>query len=197
MRSVQRGNEVSHRSMGVPQSGAMGLSASFLALLIAGCAGNGGAGNLADASAVLAPTAGHQARGVASLTQEKDRVVIRVHVSGLNPNQEHGIHIHETGDCSAPDASSAGGHWNPSALPHGPQYGQHHAGDLPSLRADGQGVADVNFEVRGAVAAPNGAGLLGKAIVVHASPDDYVSQPAGNSGARIACGVIVTPALRS
>jgi superoxide dismutase, Cu-Zn family len=120
-------------------------------------------------------------------------VVVRADVAGLTPNREHGFHVHEKGDCSAPDASSAGEHLNPDAKPHGSPQGVHHAGDLPSLKADASGVASVSFEVKGSLLGAGAQDLMGKALVVHADPDDYSSQPAGNSGRRIACGVIATP----
>ncbi len=83
---------------------------------------------------------------------------------------------------------SAGGHFNPNGKPHGPPSGEHHAGDLPSLKADGAGTATIDSRVRGLVGGPTE--FAGKALVVHVSPDDYTTQPTGNSGARIACGVI-------
>ncbi|HZX81222.1 MAG TPA: superoxide dismutase family protein [Lysobacter sp.] len=113
-------------------------------------------------------------------------------IGGLAPGSTHGIHVHEKGDCSAADASSAGGHFNPAGRPHGNPQGQaRHAGDLPNITAGSDGVARVNLHVHGitlgGAAATN---VLDRAVVVHAQADDYASQPAGNSGARIACGVI-------
>lgn len=146
------------------------------------------------AVAMLNPTSGQQANGMVRLAQEGDRVVVRARVSGLAPNSEHGFHVHEKGDCSAPDASSAGEHLNPQGKPHGPPMGEHHTGDLPSLKADASGVATTNFEVKGTLLGAGATDLIGKALVVHADPDDYMTQPSGNSGKRIACGVIASPA---
>lgn len=146
------------------------------------------------AVATLAPASGSQVQGTVRFMQEQDRVVVQARVSGLAPNSEHGFHVHEKGDCSAPDASSAGGHFNPDGKPHGSPTGAHHAGDLPSLKADASGTAQASFEIKGTLLGTGAQDLLGKAVVVHADPDDYASQPAGNSGARIACGVIATPA---
>jgi superoxide dismutase, Cu-Zn family len=146
------------------------------------------------AIAMLNPTNGNQANGVVRLAQEGEHVVVRARVTGLAPNSEHGFHVHEKGDCSAPDASSAGGHLDPQGKPHGPQHADHHAGDLPSLKADASGVAATSFEVQGTLLGAGAADLIGKALVVHADPDDFMSQPAGNSGPRIACGVIASPA---
>ncbi len=146
------------------------------------------------ATAVLKPASGSQVNGTASMTQEGDHVVVRATFSGLTPNREHGFHVHEKGDCSSPDASSAGGHFNPTHEPHGPLSGNHHAGDLPSLKADSSGNASTTFDVKGLLLGSGATDLMGKALVVHADPDDHISQPAGNSGARVACGVIATPA---
>jgi Cu-Zn family superoxide dismutase len=104
--------------------------------------------------------------------------------------------VHEKGDCSAPDATSAGAHLNPTGKPHGRQDAEHHAGDLPGLKADADGVALVRLRVEGNVLGGGPADLAGKALVVHASADDYATQPTGNSGARIACGVISSVAGR-
>lgn len=145
------------------------------------------------AVAMLNPTQGERANGIVRLVQEGDRVVLRARVSGLAPGREHGFHVHEKGDCSAPDASSAGEHLNPQGKPHGPQHAEHHAGDLPSLKADAGGVAATSFEVKGTLLGAGAADLLGKALVVHADPDDYMTQPSGNAGRRIACGVIASP----
>lgn len=145
------------------------------------------------AAADLKPTQGHQAMGTLSLTPDKHGVRIAGSIKGLTPNAEHGFHVHEKGDCSAPDGSSAGGHFNPDAQPHGKpgDSGAHHLGDVPSVRANAQGVAQVDVRVSGATLRTNDANdIVGKALVVHEKPDDYKSQPAGNSGNRIACGVI-------
>lgn len=113
-------------------------------------------------------------------------------VGGLQRNSAHGLHVHETGDCGAADASSAGPHFNPAARPHGrPDAGAHHAGDLPNVTAGPDGVARINIHVDGlTLGGAPATNVLGRALVLHAQPDDYASQPAGNSGSRIACGVI-------
>ena len=111
-------------------------------------------------------------------------------VAGLKPNQQHGFHVHEKGDCSSGDGISAGGHLNPDGKPHGPPNAPHHAGDIPSLQADASGVATVHVLVEGSVLGTGPGGFAGKGLIVHAGPDDYTTQPTGNSGARVACGVI-------
>jgi len=164
--------------------------------LLAACAmpsssSSGAAGPYVVAS--LAPTAGNQASGTVWFVQQGPQVLVRGRVTGLKPNQEHGFHVHEKGDCSAPDATSAGGHFNPDGKPHGPQGAPHHAGDLPALKADASGAANIRATIDGSVLAGANA-LAGKGVIVHANPDDYTTQPTGNSGGRIACGVIGTAA---
>ena len=129
--------------------------------------------------------------GQVLIQQVPTGVVIDVDVKGLTPGW-HGMHIHEKGDCSAVDASSAGGHFNPTAAPHGRmETTPHHAGDMDNIVADGEGVAHVNMHVSGVTL---GGGLptdiAGRALVVHAKADDYHSQPSGDAGSRVACGVI-------
>lgn len=145
-----------------------------------------------SATAQLAATQGNTAHGALTLSQSPEGVHITGTVQGLAPNGQFGFHIHEKGDCSAPDASSAGAHFNPDDQPHGDPSGEaHHAGDMLNLQADAEGTAQVDTIVRGVALHP-GAGhdIVGKAIVVHERADDYTSQPSGNSGNRIACGVI-------
>ena len=166
----------------------------FGTLLVGGCA-------LSPASspyvvAVLQPTRGNTAAGTIWFVQQGPQVLIRGQVSGLAPNQEHGFHVHEKGDCSSGDGMSAGGHLNPNGKPHGAPPAEHHAGDLPALKADAAGKAQVNLKIPGSVLGAGPADFSGKALVVHVSPDDYVTQPTGNSGARIACGVISASAGR-
>ena len=146
----------------------------------------------AGAAANLAATQGNTASGSLTLTADGSAVHIMGALSGLKPNSEFGFHIHEKGDCSAPDASSAGGHFNPTNAQHGdPQGETHHAGDMLNAKSDAQGMAQVHATATGVTVGggqPND--IIGKAIVLHEKADDYKSQPAGDSGARIACGVI-------
>jgi Cu-Zn family superoxide dismutase len=147
----------------------------------------------AQARADLLPKSGSSVSGAVQFAQHGDRVYVTGEVRGLKPNAEHGFHLHERGDCSAADATSAGGHFNPGAKPHGMfGQGEHHGGDLPNLKADASGVAQVRVTLN-AVSVSGAAdnGVIGRSVVVHRDPDDYKSQPAGNSGPRIACAVIV------
>ena len=145
------------------------------------------------ARVVLAPTEGHAAAGELMLQPVDGGLRVTGTITGLTSGAQHGFHVHETGDCSAPDASSAGGHFNPHGAAHGDRDGggEHHAGDMPNLVADASGNASVDGLVDGLEVGTGGANdVLGKAVVVHLQADDYASQPAGNAGARIACGVI-------
>lgn len=148
------------------------------------------------AAAQIAPTQGNTASGSISVSAEDNAVRLTGAIQGLKPNSEFGFHIHEKGDCSAPDASSAGGHFNPATVGHGhPEGDTHHAGDMLNIKSDAQGVAQVDTRARGATLhSGQPTDVLGKAVVVHEAPDDYTSQPSGNSGARIACGVITVQA---
>lgn len=173
--------------MRLPKSALIPVLAS--AALLAACASTPPA---PAASATLAPTKGNAVSGKVEFTPSGNKVLVTAQVSGLKPNSEHGFHIHEKGDCSAPDATSAGGHFNPGGAPHA-HHGQptRHAGDLPNLKADAAGNAVFRFETE-LVSLVKGAAndITGRSVVVHANPDDYASQPAGNSGPRVACGVI-------
>lgn len=175
-----------------------GLAALFTlaaAAALAACSMTGpSASSGPRAMAPLQAKGGSQVGGTIFFNQQPGGVRVVARVTGLKPNQEHGFHIHEKGDCSAPDAMSAGGHFNPSGQPHGPQAMAHHGGDMPSLQADAAGNAEATFMIEGVSLAGVADGVIGKAVVVHAQPDDYKTQPTGNSGGRIACGVIAAAA---
>ena len=142
------------------------------------------------ASASLAPTKGNQASGTVSFVQHGETVVVEAHLVGLSPGL-HGFHIHEKGDCTAPDASSAGGHFNPHKASHGgPDAAPRHAGDLGNVTADAAGVAQYKVEVSGISLGTGADSIIGRAVIVHGNPDDLRSQPAGNAGPRLACGLI-------
>lgn len=150
------------------------------------------AGSAARAHAVLASASNSDVSGTLSFASTGEGVRITGSITGLKPDSTHGFHIHEHGDCSTPDASSAGGHFNPTQQPHGhPDEGQRHAGDLPNQQANAEGVATVDVLAKDIQLGTGGdTDVLGGAVIVHAQPDDYSSQPSGNAGARIACGVI-------
>lgn len=142
-------------------------------------------------TATLAPTAGNRTAGAATFTPNGDKVRVVAKVTGLTPGA-HGFHIHEKGDCSAADATSAGGHFNPTGQPHGnPAAGAHHGGDMPMLEADASGNATLDVTLDTITIGTGANGIVGRSIIVHKDADDYKTQPTGNSGARVACGVIV------
>jgi superoxide dismutase, Cu-Zn family len=143
------------------------------------------------ASAQLQQTTGNSTTGSATFTQVGDKVRVVANVSGLNPGQEHAFHIHEAGDCSSGDGMSAKGHFNPYGKPHGnPATSEHHAGDMPALKADAGGNATLDTTLEVMTVKPGPASIVGRGLIVHAGPDDYTTQPTGNAGARLACGVI-------
>lgn len=149
----------------------------------------GHASGKAMAIAVVAPTQGNGARGTVTFSQQAGGVRVVAELTGLTPGQ-HGFHIHEKGDCSAPDGASAGGHFNPTGMQHGaPTAGMRHAGDFGNIEANAQGVAHYDrVDTMITLDGPNT--IIGRGIIVHGKPDDLTSQPAGNAGPRVACGVI-------
>lgn len=153
------------------------------ASLLGGCALFG---SNPAATAKLEARSGSQVAGSIGISEIPGGLRLMADVSGLTPGA-HGFHVHESGDCSAPDASSAKGHYNPGSKPHGHHAGMNrHMGDMPNLIADGDGKVRVSMDILGLKLAD----IVGRSIVIHADPDDYQSQPAGNSGKRVACGTI-------
>lgn len=157
------------------------------ALTLAACASS------PDAIAKIQSRSAGAVVGSAVFVAEGEGVTMTLAVEGLTPGL-HGIHMHEKGDCSAADGTSAGPHWNPSKSAHGdPGGAAHHAGDMGNLTAGTDGRATLTFTnpdwTLGAESSTTSE-VIGRAIIVHASPDDF-SQPAGNAGARLGCGVVV------
>ena len=144
------------------------------------------------AEAILLDSVGRRV-GVATFVEREDGVSIGVSVTGL-PAGKHGLHIHETGICDAPSFESAGGHFAPDSRQHGSEAaGGPHAGDLPNLDVGEHGTGRLGTHSDRVTLDDGDNSLLegdGTALVVHAGPDDYRSQPSGNAGSRIACGVI-------
>jgi Cu-Zn family superoxide dismutase len=139
----------------------------------------------------LAPSSGSNVSGTVTFTQQGNGVRVVAHLTGLSEGT-HGFHIHEKGDCSAPDASSAGGHFNPFGHDHGAPAAatdKRHAGDLGNIEAKASGKAD--YERTDTVLSFTGeASILGRSVIVHEKADDLTTQPTGNAGGRVACGVI-------
>ncbi len=161
-------------------------------VLLAACSGgNNIFAKKQSATAILAPTKGNAVSGTVNFTQKGDVVLVEAKVNGLKPNGTNGIHIHEKGNCSAADASSAGGHFNPTSSQHGgPTGATRHGGDLGNLKADANGYAQLSEEVSGLALGADPNSIIGRAVIVHAGADDLKTQPSGNSGARVACGLI-------
>ena len=191
--TAQRRSPLSTRSLSALALGA--------ALLTTGCAMSVNTSEAHDHAAMsmapgqmavasLGPTQGNNARGLIMFHAMGDHLMVHAQLSGLKPGAEHGFHLHEKGDCASTDGTSAGGHFNPDGQPHGPQGAAHHAGDMPALKADADGKVDVKFMLHGPTLTAGPASINGRSVIVHANPDDYTTQPTGNSGARIACGVI-------
>jgi Cu-Zn family superoxide dismutase len=137
-------------------------------------------------------TKGNVATGTLQLLQIGDKVSVRGQIAGLRANGEHGFHTHEKGDCSSGDGLGTGGHFNPASKSHGMHgHGEMHAGDMPSLKANANGVAVVNFETSNISLLEGGStNAIGRGMIIHRDADDYKTQPTGNSGPRISCGVI-------
>jgi Cu-Zn family superoxide dismutase len=145
--------------------------------------------SVSQAVAVLSPTDGNEARGVVTFTRTDAGVTIVADMVGLEPGP-HGFHIHEFGDCSAADGTSAGGHFNPEGTDHaGPDHSVRHVGDLGNITADEDGTA--HHELTDAHIAFSGPhSIIGRGVIIHAGEDDLTSQPTGAAGARVACGVV-------
>ena len=141
------------------------------------------------ATVALRPTQGSTVEGAVTFTRTAGGVAVSGKLTGLTPGK-HGFHIHEFGDCSAPDGASAGGHFNPAGHPHaGPTDAAHHAGDLGNIEAAADGTATV--DLKDAQMALDGAQtIVGRGVIVHAKADDLKTQPTGDAGGRLACGVI-------
>lgn len=141
-------------------------------------------------TATIVATEGHRAEGVVNFRRSGDGIVVSATVEGLEPNNRHGFHIHQFGDCTAPDATSAGGHFNPTGERHGGRHSEErHLGDLGNLEANDQGVAVLEY-IDERLSMEGVQSILGRGIIVHAQADDYETQPTGDAGGRIGCGVI-------
>jgi Cu-Zn family superoxide dismutase len=140
------------------------------------------------AMAQLEPKSGSDVSGLVAFRQVGDEVLVTGMIKNLKPGK-HGLHIHEKGDCSAPDAASAGPHFNPTNQHHGgPTTAEHHAGDLGNVEATSSGIVQLNSKVKLSLTGKDS--IIGKSVVVHEGEDDLKTDPAGNSGARVACGEI-------
>jgi Cu-Zn family superoxide dismutase len=145
-----------------------------------------------SAKVEMQATKGNAATGTLQLLQKGDKVLVRGQIAGLRANGEHGFHLHEKGDCSSGDGMGTGGHFNPTSQSHGMHgHGEIHAGDMPALKANANGVAVVDFETSSiSLLDGNPTNAVGRGLIIHRDADDFKTQPTGNSGPRISCGVV-------
>lgn len=146
--------------------------------------------NRPTATATLAPTANNTAGGTVRMVQLADGSVdVTVDLANVPPGV-HGFHVHEKGDCGD-NGNAAGGHFNPTGTPHGaPNAAQKHAGDFGNVTADANGRVSTRFNTRSIQVEAGDNSAVGRAMILHANPDDLTTQPTGNAGGRIACGVV-------
>jgi len=146
-------------------------------------------GGITRCIAVLHPTKGNSVSGIVKFEAVEGGVHIIADLTGLTPGK-HGFHIHEFGDCSSDDGSSAGGHFNPNGMPHSmPASEQRHVGDLGNIEADKDGKAHLDY-VDSMISFSGKNSIVGRGVIVHEKEDDLKTQPTGAAGARVACGVI-------
>lgn len=141
------------------------------------------------AIAVISPTKGNTTRGIVTFSAVEGGIKVVAHLTGLTPGK-HGFHIHEYGDCSADDGSSAGGHFNPTGMQHSmPSSDKRHEGDMGNIEAGKSGEAHLEY-IDHAMSFSGEKSIIGHAVIVHEKEDDLKSQPAGAAGSRIGYGVI-------
>jgi Cu-Zn family superoxide dismutase len=162
------------------------LSLTLCGSLLAACGSSG-----PSATATLESRSGSTATGTATFTLDGSKVTMTLTASKLTAGA-HAVHLHDVGDCSAADATSAGGHWNPTQMMHGNATGgAHHAGDIGNLTAGADGSATLTFTTtEWTIGTGTNTDVVGHAVIIHEKVDDFTTQPTGNAGARQACGVI-------
>ena len=184
------------------------LTLAAAALVVAGCGSSSSSSSSSSSASKPAPPpardaespgaraaiearSGSTVKGTATFTElGSGGVRIRVHIENAPPGT-HGLHLHERGDCSDPEAKSAGGHFNPGGMPHaGPMAEKRHAGDLGNIEigANGKGDLDVRSDLLTVKPGPNS--VVGRSVVFHEKADDLTTQPTGNAVGRLGCGVI-------
>lgn len=177
------------------------LTISIVGIVLTGCShyfnGDQKHAHLTDMklpaiNAKVMAKSGSNVAGDLRFTQKANGVQLDVSLKGLKPNSEHGFHIHENGNCSAKDAKSAGGHFNPEGHNHGsPDSKMRHLGDLGNLKADQNGMVKKTIQIPAAtIEKSKKFSIFNRAVIVHKDADDMISQPSGNAGIRIGCAVI-------
>lgn len=172
------------------------ISLLLIAFLIAACAGQQEVEtdtqepSFDELISIIYPTEGNDVQGIVRFTRTDDGIRVVAEVEGFEPMSQHGFHIHQYGDCSAEDGTSAGGHFSPRDMPHGaPTDAERHVGDLGNLVANEDGIAELDY-VDSVIKFEGDSSILGRGIIVHAGEDDLESQPTGEAGPRLGCGVI-------
>ncbi|WP_088184326.1 superoxide dismutase family protein [Sphingobium sp. Z007] len=169
------------------------LTALPIVMAAAACATTSATPSAAPTASAKLAAADGSARGTVTVTQAADGLHVVVKAMGLTPGI-HAVHVHTTGQCAAPDFTSAGGHWNPTARKHGKDNpAGMHMGDMPNMTVGSDGTGAIEYHIANAGISDGATPLLdtdGAAVVVHAQADDNVSDPAGNAGGRVACGVL-------
>ncbi|MCI4442119.1 MAG: superoxide dismutase family protein [Lentimicrobium sp.] len=169
------------------------FSIVLIIAVIIGCKTKGNSGDSKNLNITFESKSNSKVTGTATFTEKKGKVIFVAKLSGLNPGI-HAIHIHEKSDCTAADGSSAGGHWNPTFKKHGQWgVGEYHRGDIGNFIADEKGNGTITLTTDEWCIGCEDAtkNILGKGLIVHQGADDFVSQPAGNAGARVACSAII------
>lgn len=158
---------------------------------VATSAPQGAAETYRRAVAYIDPLGDSGVDGTAMFVLEKGQITLQLDVSGMPPGP-HAVHLHEHGDCSAPDGSSAGAHWNPSDHAHG-RWGEgaHHLGDIGNVEIDADGTGSYSMTTdRWELGTGSAIDIIGRSVIIHAAPDDFATQPTGAAGGRIGCGVV-------
>lgn len=169
------------------------LSIVLIVVVIIGCKTSSDSSNSKKLNIVFEPKSNSTVSGTATFEEKNGKVTFVAKLAGLKPGV-HAIHIHEKSDCTAADGSSAGGHWNPTFKKHGKWgVGEYHKGDIGNFTADEKGNGTITLTTDEWCIGCGDAtkDILGKGLIVHQGTDDYVSQPAGNAGARVACSAII------
>lgn len=169
------------------------LSLALIIAVVIGCKTSSDSSDSKKLNIVFESKSNSNVTGTATFVEKNGAVTFVATLAGLTPGV-HAIHIHEKSDCTAADGSSAGGHWNPTFKKHGKLgEGEAHKGDIGNFTADEKGNGTISFTTTewGIGADDQTKNILGKGLIVHQGADDFVSQPAGNAGARVACSAII------
>ena len=151
--------------------------------------GAAGGSGITKAIAVMHPTKGQKVEGTVTFTKVENGVRVQAHIHSLTPGK-HGFHIHEFGDCSSPDAMSAGGHFNPEKAEHaGPKEHKRHVGDLGNIEADDRAMPPMTWSMT-QLRFEGPTSIIGRGLIIHEKADDLKTQPTGDAGGRVSCGVI-------